>query len=211
MPAGSASRPRRGWKRRRTDGQKESVSTHRVGRLSGAGGRCAAAHSASTRRATRRFAEPCAGDDALVRHLESFGFACAYQGGLSTGQDALAIADFDGVPVITNPPWSREVLHELIAHVMRAAPFVWLLFDADWAQTRQSAGLIRLCTDVLPIGRLKWIAGSPHTGKDNVSWYRFEGEHRSGPILHGRELSPTRGSRTLNARSSFRCRRSARS
>jgi hypothetical protein len=148
----------------------------------------------------RRFAEPCAGDGALVRHLESFGLTCVYQGDLSHGQDALAVSDFGGVPVLTNPPWSRESLHRLIAHFMRAAPSVWLLFDADWAHTRQSAGLIRHCTDVVPVGRMKWIAGSKFTGKDNAAWYRFEGAHESGPIFHGRDSEPdARPTRTCDS------------
>ena len=44
------------------------------------------------------FAEPCAGDGDLIRHLESFGFRCVYSGDISTGQDALklTIADYNG-------------------------------------------------------------------------------------------------------------------
>jgi hypothetical protein len=48
----------------------------------------------------RTFAEPCAGDGALVRHLEEFGLRCAYQGDIRTGQDALAVdsyGDVDGI------------------------------------------------------------------------------------------------------------------
>ena len=41
-------------------------------------------------RGIRSFAEPCAGDGALVRHLESFGLRCVYAGDISSGQDALA-------------------------------------------------------------------------------------------------------------------------
>ena len=29
------------------------------------------------------------------------------------------------------------------------------------------------CTDIVPIGRLKWEPGSKYTGKDNCAWYRF--------------------------------------
>ena len=70
---------------------------------------------------------------------------------------------------------------------MSAAPFAWLLFDADWAHTRQSATLIRHCSDVLPIGRVKSIADSKFTGKDNAAWYRLAAAHRSGPLFHGRD------------------------
>ena len=41
-------------------------------------------------RGVRTFAEPCCGDGALVRHLESFGLRCVYAGDIATGQNALA-------------------------------------------------------------------------------------------------------------------------
>jgi hypothetical protein len=124
-----------------------------------------------------------------VRHLEKAGLVCTYAGDLSAGQDALAVADF-GAPVITNPPWSRGALHALIAHFMASSPFAWLLFDADWSHTRQSRDLIRHCTDVVPIGRLRWIPDSKFTGKDNAAWHRFTARHSAGPILHGRGAEP---------------------
>ena len=36
-------------------------------------------------RGIRSFAEPCAGDGALVRHLEEFGLRCVYAGDIRTG------------------------------------------------------------------------------------------------------------------------------
>ena len=59
-------------------------------------------------RGIKTFAEPCAGDGALVRHLESFGLRCVYSGDIRNGQDALALDHF-GAPDanITNPPYSR--------------------------------------------------------------------------------------------------------
>ena len=45
-------------------------------------------------RGIRSFAEPCAGDGALVRHLESFGLRCVYAGDIRSGQDALALGHF---------------------------------------------------------------------------------------------------------------------
>jgi hypothetical protein len=88
-----------------------------------------------------------------------------------------------GVPIITNPPWKRDQLHALIGHFTRCAPFRWLLFGANWAHTRQSRDLIQHCSRILPIGRVRWIPGSPYTGKDDASWYRFEQAHEVGPLL----------------------------
>ena len=44
----------------------------------------------------RSFAEPCAGDGNLVRHLESFGLRCVYSGDIRDGQDALERDDYGG-------------------------------------------------------------------------------------------------------------------
>jgi hypothetical protein len=49
-------------------------------------------------RGIRTFAEPCCGDGALVRHLESFGLRCVYAGDIRSGQDALALAHFTATP-----------------------------------------------------------------------------------------------------------------
>src|SRR4051812_15563329 len=76
-------------------------------------------------RGIRTFAEPCAGDGALVRHLESFGLHCGYAGDIADGQDALTRDSYgDTDAIITNPPYARELMHKLIAHFMHAVPFV---------------------------------------------------------------------------------------
>jgi hypothetical protein len=43
------------------------------------------------------------------------------------------------------------------------------------------------CSDIVPIGRVKWIEGSKHADKDNYAWYRFDTRHKSGPIFHACE------------------------
>ena len=146
----------------------------------------------------RTFAEPCAGDGDLVRHLEEFGLRCAYQGEISSGQDALALDHYGAADaIITNPPWSRDVLHGLITHFQNIAP-TWLLLDADWKETRQAAPFLPHCSDIVPIGRVKWIEGSKHTGKDNTCWYLFDSNHTAGPVFHWRdqgEAIPSRRTR----------------
>jgi hypothetical protein len=140
----------------------------------------------------RRFAEPCAGNGALVQHLESFGLRCVYAGDVASGQDALARADYGGADaIITNPPWTRSVMHTLIGHFCRIAP-AWLLIEADWASTWQAAPYLPACSDIVAIGRVKWIAGSKHTGKDNICWFRFDGRHSDGPRWHWRDREATK-------------------
>ena len=138
-------------------------------------------------RGIRTFAEPCAGDGALVRHLEEFGLRCVYGGDICDGQDALALADYGAADaIITNPPWSRDLMHKLITHFQNIRPS-WLLLDADWAHTKQAAPFLPHCTDIVAVGRVKWIEGSQHSGKDNCAWYRFHIRHTAGPVFHGRD------------------------
>ena len=147
------------------------------------------------RDSVKTFVEPCAGAGDLVRHLESFGLRCVYAGDIRTGQDALELDHYGACnSIITNPPWSRDVMHRLIMHFQDIAP-AWLLLDADWKQTRQAAPYLPHCSDIVAIGRVKWIEGSKHTGKDNACWYKFDIRHKSGPVFHGRnhgEVIPPR-------------------
>ena len=141
-------------------------------------------------RGVKTFAEPCAGDGALVGHLESFGLRCVYAGDIRNGQDALALDDYGAADVIiTNPPWSRDQMHRLIAHFQNIRP-TWLLLDADWAHIKQAAPFLPSCSDIVAIGRVKWFPGSKYTGKDNCAWYRFVANHAGGPIFRPKGSAP---------------------
>lgn len=157
------------------------------------------------------YAEPCAGTADLIHLLRDTGLRCAW--GLEIDPhdeglrnrwpigrgNALTLTerDLDCVDVfITNPPWRRPVLHQLIRHLASLRP-TWLLFDASWAFTKQAAPFQRILTDVAAVGRLKWYEGSRHDPPDDCAWYRFcEAEaDDSPPRLHmavaaEREASP---------------------
>jgi len=134
------------------------------------------------------FAEPCDGDGALTREIESYGFQCVYSNDITKGQDALLRTDFNGAErIITNPPHSRDQMHLLIAHLAGIAPS-WTLLDVDWWHTRQAQPFARLCTTIIPIGRLRWFPDSPHIGKDNYAWYRFDAQHKGPTVIYGRTL-----------------------
>jgi hypothetical protein len=146
-------------------------------------------------RGIRTFAEPCAGEGDLVRHLESFGFRCIYAGDISTGQNAFDLTHLSGADAcITNPPRSLrtqkpfdcELMHGLLEHFLIIAPTTptWLLAHHDWSATEQAAPYLLHCSDIVVVSRLKWIEGTPHTGKDDHAWYRFDARHHSGPALH---------------------------
>jgi hypothetical protein len=75
--------------------------------------------------------------------------------------------------VLSNPPWDRKILHPAIEHFRKLAPS-WMLFDGDWAHTAQAKPYLPFCRKIVSIGRVKWIEGSKHTGKDNACFYLFE-------------------------------------
>lgn len=131
-----------------------------------------------------RFCEPCAGDGALIDHLTGAGHECVaawdiepqradidVQNALGCLYDDRHFGEIDCF--ITNPPWDRQTLHPLIEHLSDQYP-TWMLFDADWMHTRQSADFMDRCAAIISVGRVKWIPDSNMTGKDNCCWYLFD-------------------------------------
>lgn len=144
------------------------------------------------------YLEPCAGRGDLIRALmDEDGITCRMATDIAPEdeaspmriltQDALTVTPDEmraaGVSlVITNPPWTRPILHAIIKHFLPLCP-AWYLFDADWMHNRSSAQLLLRCARVVPIGRVKWIADSDNTGKDNCCWYFFPTNHHGGPVV----------------------------
>lgn len=139
------------------------------------------------------FVEPCAGDGRLIEHLEALGNYCvgAYdieplndrvmkRDALGLSYDDVKHADY----IITNPPWSRDILHNLIDRLSSLKP-TWLLFDADWMHTKQASPWLLRCKSIVSVGRLKWIEGSTSVGKDNCAWYLFD-KYNYQPQFYGR-------------------------
>lgn len=143
------------------------------------------------------FAEPCAGKGLLVRHLTNNGFRCVYSADirprrspLIVKRDALLLTRAElrykrADIIVTNPPWTHEILQAMIVHFLKLVPS-WLLLDADWMHNKRSAALLLRCSHVVAVGRVKWIEGSKSTGFDNCCWYHFPLHHYSGPIVIGR-------------------------
>ena len=145
------------------------------------------------------YVEPCAGDGRLVQHIshltEGHGeclFACDIepQSDRVRQGDALTLS-LGGYNVvdycITNPPWERKFLHEFIDHWLHICP-TWLLFDADWMHTKQSAMYMTYCSKVVSVGRVKWIEGSKGVGKDNCCWYLFDALDDTPTEFYGRVI-----------------------
>lgn len=135
-------------------------------------------------RGVQTFAEPCAGEGALIRQLEAIGLVCGYSGDIKAGVDALSVRYFGLIDaIISNPPWSRHILHPMILHFQKQAP-TWLLFDADWVHTRQAIPYLDQCSHIVSIGRLCWFPETKQTGKDNCAWHRFHVQHSGGPRFY---------------------------
>ena len=143
------------------------------------------------------FIEPCAGDGALINHLFESGKArtCLFACDLEPKDDFIIkmnALDFEwkdsqryDLTIITNPPWDRKILHPMISHFRQIAP-TWLLFDADWAHTKQSAEFMPYCHKIVSVGRVKWIPDSKMTGKDNCAWYLFD-INEAPTVFYGRK------------------------
>ena len=124
------------------------------------------------------FAEPCAGDGALINHLETKG-VCMWASDIEPQYEGIHKNDFSEISerevlesefIITNPPWDRNMLHSMIEH-FSSLRSTWLLFDADWAHTKQSAPYMNKCAKIVSVGRIKWFGNM--TGKDNCAWHLF--------------------------------------
>ena len=155
------------------------------------------------------FAEPCAGDGRLVRHIRDVTdrnaqchFVCDIEPetDLIPAMDALTMNEGhvkDCELIITNPPWTRTkasgyILHRMIKHFSDLRP-TWLLFDADWLFTKQATPLMDRLVCSVAIGRLKWIEDSNMTGKDNCQWALFRRDARDmypAPMLFGKGSTP---------------------
>jgi hypothetical protein len=121
-----------------------------------------------------RFIEPCVGEGFLVGHLKRAGHVLLSAYDLPHDARTKHYPEVnDGEIFITNPPWRRDILHPIIVNLSNQAP-AWLLIDADWAHTKQSIPYLPRLRTIASVGRLKWIPGSPHTGKDNVAWHLFD-------------------------------------
>ena len=137
------------------------------------------------------FAAPCAGNGILIEHLQKNGGEVTYAFDIEPQNDSIKKVDAlsHGYSycdyIITNPPWNRKILHPMIEHFVDQKP-TWLLFDADWAHTKQSIPYIPLLKKIVSIGRVKWIPNSKATGKDNCCWYLFDSSDSQKTQFFGR-------------------------
>lgn len=145
------------------------------------------------------FYEPCVGEGHLIRHLKDhalcLGHSDIHQYLPRHLQDPLKPPpelydacttkyDSNANYFITNPPWDRKLLHQIIENLSNQK-LTWLLIDADWMHTKQAIPYLeQRCQKIVSVGRVKWFSKSNSTGFDNVCWYKFyrEGRPNNGKI-----------------------------
>lgn len=141
----------------------------------------------------RTYVEPCYGGGHLYRLLQEHSKAfCTWASDLEPQQDKIAkinaleiqpqeVENYDFI--ITNPPYSWNMLMPLLEHLPTLLP-TWLLLPADFMHNVRSQKYMDNCSDIITVGRLYWQENKVK-GKDNFCWYLFQDEpHRT--IFHGR-------------------------
>lgn len=133
------------------------------------------------------FAEPFCGAGDLVHQLqESHGKFCMWKSDIEPQPDLsfgvnCQVMSYEEVHyeqlrncqlMITNPPFTKEVFHKSIEHF---TPLIdcWWLMASDWLFNKGSSKIIdKFVTDVVAIGRMRWIPNSKMSGKDNMVWVK---------------------------------------
>lgn len=130
------------------------------------------------------FVEPCAGYADLINGLQHFGHRCVFASDLKirrkTPEYVQELNAFDlsekhvrkASFIITNPPFTRSILHPMIEHFISLRP-TWLIFEADWAHTLQSIPFMPYCKTIISIGRIQWFKGTKGKSTKDFSWYFF--------------------------------------
>ncbi len=141
-----------------------------------------------------KFAEPCAGEMALIRQLEAAGHTCYWGSDIEDRNTPTVVSgawvksgvtEIDALQVttplqladciITNPPYKKEILFPMIEHFIKQNQ-TWLLLNADFAHNVGSAPLLKHCSKIVSVGRVKWIPDTKDGGKENSAWFCFEME-----------------------------------
>lgn len=144
------------------------------------------------------FAEPCAGKGDLIKTMKWHGHHCVYASDIKPGRGCGWIEKRDALDLdkrwrrtagasmfVTNPPWTRILLHDLIDHLSSLLP-TWLLLDADWMHTQQALPYLDKCSMIVSVGRVRWMEKSKQEGVDNSAWYHFPHRpHTGGPRFVG--------------------------
>jgi hypothetical protein len=130
----------------------------------------------------KTYAEPCWGEGDLEDLLR--GNRCLWRSDLrdtspmSKQMDGLKVTPYDVRDcdlIVTNPPFSKDVLLPLIDHWITLKP-TWLLLPADLMHNKYFGPYMEKCAKVVSIGRICWFPaeGKRVASTDNFCWYFWE-------------------------------------
>lgn len=141
------------------------------------------------------FCEPCAGDGALVKHIESlFQAECFLPMDIEPQADWIIKGDAINLSeeavqycdlIITNPPFTHSILSPLMDKWINLKPTV-LLLPADFIHNIRFAPYLKWCYLIKSIGRVKWIEDSKGSGVENYIWAFFRPDNVSPTEFVGR-------------------------
>lgn len=141
-----------------------------------------------------KYAEPCAGRGDLIKSLNWHGHECVYACDIKPNRSTIEKRNAltldkrwrrtaGASMFISNPPWTRSIMHRLIEHLPSLLD-TWLLFDMDWAATQQAYPYLDRCSLMVAVGRVHWFNNKG--GLENSAWYFFPHRpHTGGPRFKG--------------------------
>jgi hypothetical protein len=142
----------------------------------------------------KTFAEPCCGTGDLTELLTDTAI-CRWESdvehrGCGKIWDAMYLTKNELQKcdlIITNPPFSRDVLLPMIDHFISLKP-TWLLLPADYIHNKYFSSYMSKCSKVVSVGRLKWFKDSKHSSTDNFAWYFWQqcASEDTDTLLYGR-------------------------
>ena len=141
-----------------------------------------------------KVAEPCAGNGDLAMLLEP-DCRVVWESDIepqnkhiykrdALGLDSIDLSDTD--VIVTNPPFSWNLLQPLLDHLPTLKP-TWLLLPADVMHNKRMGPYINKCTEIVSVGRLYWMDNKVK-GVDNFAWFLFSDDPLRKPYttFHGR-------------------------
>ncbi len=127
------------------------------------------------------YIEPCAGAGKLVDALVAAGYFVPWITDIEPRRADIGESDAKDFRraypqkynyiIVTNPPWTREILHPLIETLRECAP-TWLLIDAPWAHTKQAIPHLVYCQTIVSVGRVSWEQNKV-SSLDDCAWFLF--------------------------------------
>jgi len=87
--------------------------------------------------------------------------------------------------IISNPPFTKDVLLPCIDHLISLKP-TWLLLPADYMHNRYFGSYMSICDTVVSVGRVKWFKDSKSCSTDNFVWMHWWDDQPCKTTFYGR-------------------------